>query len=296
LKATNARRQLRAILAGKDCIEPASLFDPISGRIAEQLGFECGLFGGSCASMTVLASPDIALVTMTEVVEQIRRIARSCSVPIIVDADHGYGNALSVMRTIEDLEAAGASGISIEDTLLPMPFGGYGPQPDAKLVSIEETVGKLRAALAARQDDSLVIMGRTIVPSTASTQDLVNRCKAYAETGVDGIFLVLTQTREQLEAVAANVKVPIVVGGYTPELDDPAYLASQGARLYFQKHDPLLASIRAVYDTMAAQRQRRFPGISAEDAALARRVVRTEGYEDWAEKFLSSAAPREKWR
>lgn len=295
MNATQARRRLRTLLAGSQCIEPASLFDPISGRIAEELGFECGLFGGSCASMTVLAAPDIALVTLSEVVEQVHRITRSCSLPVMVDADHGYGNALSVMRTVEELEAAGAAGITIEDTLLPMPFGGY-TNDASRIISVEETVGKLRAAIAARQDDGLVIMGRTIVASNASAAELADRVAAYAETGVDGIFLVLTQTREQLESVAGRVSIPIVVGGYSPELSDPAYLADHGVRMYFQRHDPLIASIRAVYDTMAAQRKGQHFDVSPENAELLKRVARAEKYDDWAESFLSSAAPREKWR
>lgn len=292
----DARRRLRALLAGHQCLEPASVFDPISGKIAESLGFECGLFGGSCASMAVLAAPDLALITLTEVAEQVRRITRSCALPVIVDADHGYGNALSVMRTVQELEAVGAAGITIEDTLLPMPFGGYDGAPGAKLVSVQETVGKLRAAIAARQDESLVIMGRTIVASNVSTQDLVERIEIYEATGVDAIFLVLTQTREQLESVAANVRVPLVMGGYTPELADPAYLAAHGVRLYFQRHDPFIASVRAIYDTMAAQRQGARLEARPQDAELIKQVVGAEDYTRWSESFLSVSEPREKWR
>lgn len=293
MRAARARRQLRALLAGDRCLTPASVFDPASARIADELGFECGLFGGSSASLAVLAAPDIALVTLTEVVEQVHRITRSCSVPIIVDADHGYGNALGVMRTVEELETIGVAGITIEDTLFPMPFGGY---RDGKLVSKAEAVGKLRAALAARDDEGLVIMGRTIVPSVASTAELVDRVKAYADTGVDAMFLVLTQHRAQLEAVASAVSIPLVLGGYAAELADRSYLAGLGVRLVFQAHDPLVASIRAMYDTMRAARAVEAPVPPPPTGDLMQRIVRAASYEARTQAYLADDLPREKWR
>src|SRR6201993_5354595 len=116
------REKLRSVLAGASCIHPGSVYDAISIRIAEALGFEIGMFGGSVASLAVLGDPDITLITLTELAEQMRRMSRAASLPVLVDADHGYGNALNVRRTIEDLETAGAAGLTIEDTLLPPAF------------------------------------------------------------------------------------------------------------------------------------------------------------------------------
>src|SRR5512141_2213662 len=101
------RERFRAVLSGEKCVHPGSVFDPISARIAEDLGFEIGMFAGSIASFTVLGAPDLVVLTLTEFAEQIRRITRAGTLPLLVDADHGYGNALSVMRTVEELEAAG---------------------------------------------------------------------------------------------------------------------------------------------------------------------------------------------
>src|SRR3954471_14377324 len=151
------RDALRAILAGSACIRPGSVYDAISIRIAEDLGFEAGMFGGSVASLAVLGDPDITLITLSELAEQMRRMSRAGSLPVLVDADHGYGNALNVRRTVEELEAAGAAGLTIEDTLLPAAFG----EPKAQLISADEGTGKVRAALSARQDPALVIVGRT---------------------------------------------------------------------------------------------------------------------------------------
>ena len=149
---TDRRRRFRAILAGDRCVHPGSVFDPISARIAEDLGFEVGMFAGSIASLTVLGAPDLIVLTLTEFADQAYRINRAGNLPLLVDADHGYGNALNVKRTVEELETAGVGGMSIEDTELPTPFGTTKP----RLISIDEGVGKMKAALAGRQDPALV--------------------------------------------------------------------------------------------------------------------------------------------
>src|SRR6266851_7809012 len=151
------RKQYRRILEGSICVHPASVFDAMSARMAESLGFEVGMFAGSIASGTVLGAPDLVVLTLTEFADQIRRIARGSDLPIMVDGDHGYGNALNVMRTVEELETSGVAALTIEDTVLPAPFRGH----DEGLVSTDEMVGKLRAGVSERQEPSLVIIGRT---------------------------------------------------------------------------------------------------------------------------------------
>src|SRR6201986_4772231 len=131
---TDRRRRFRAILKGDRCYHPASVFDPLSARIAQDLGFEIGMFAGSTASLTVLGAPDLIVLTLSEFAGQAYRINRAGGLPLMVDADHGYGNALNVKRTVEELETAGACGLSIEDTLLPPPFGAT----ETRLIPIEE--------------------------------------------------------------------------------------------------------------------------------------------------------------
>ena len=138
---TNRRERFRATLERGRCIHPASVYDPISARIAEDLGFEAGMLAGSVASLAVLGAPDIVLLTLTEFAGQAYRINRAGNLPLLVDADHGYGNALNVKRTVEELEAAGVVGLTIEDTLLPTPYGATG----TRLIPIEEAAGKMRA-------------------------------------------------------------------------------------------------------------------------------------------------------
>ena len=171
------REAFRNVLRGDRCVHPASVFDPISARIAEDLGFEVGMFAGSVASLTILGGPDIILITLTEFAEQAYRICRAGRLSLLVDADHGYGNALNAMRTVEELESAGVSALTIEDTALPVRYGS----PKASLISIEEAAAKLRAAVRARQDPGLVIVGRCQALSISTTEDAVERAKAYAQ-------------------------------------------------------------------------------------------------------------------
>src|SRR6478736_4473538 len=142
---TDRRNRFRALLAGGRCVHPGSVFDPISARIAEDLGFEIGMFAGSVASLTVLGAPDLIVLTLSEFAQQALRINRAGNLPLLVDADHGYGNALNVKRTVEELETAGVAALTIEDTLLPRP---YGPSGKPSLIPVEEGIGKMRAALA----------------------------------------------------------------------------------------------------------------------------------------------------
>src|SRR6476469_786073 len=158
------REKLRSILSGGTCVHPGSVYDAISIRIAEDLGFPLGMFGGSVASLAVLGDPDITLITLTELAEQMRRMSRAAALPVLVDADHGYGDALNVRRTVQELDAAGAGGLTIEDTLLPQTFG----EAKTQLIPLEEGVGKMKAAVDGRSDPTLVILARTAAASLTS--------------------------------------------------------------------------------------------------------------------------------
>ncbi len=245
------RETLRSILKGSSCVRPGSVYDAISIRIAEDLGFEVGMFGGSVASLAVLGDPDIALITLTELAEQMRRMSRAAALPVLVDADHGYGNALNVRRTVQELETAGAAGLTIEDTLLPLAFG----EAKTQLISLEEGVGKMKAALDGRGDPSLVIMARTGALSVTSLEDAMLRAKAYEATGVDALFFTGVRTPAELEAIAAATRLPIVLGGAPEEMTALDYLATQRVRIALQGHAPVAASTQAVYETLKALRE-----------------------------------------
>jgi carboxyvinyl-carboxyphosphonate phosphorylmutase len=244
------REALRSILNGSSCIRPGSVYDATSIRIAEDLGFELGMFGGSVASLAVLGDPDIALITLTELSEQMRRMSRAAPLPVLVDADHGYGNALNVRRTVQELEAAGAAGLTIEDTRLPQAFG----QVKTQLISLDEGVGKMKAALDGRGDPSLVIIGRTGAVSISGLEDAIARAKAYEAAGVDALFFTGIKDRGELEAISAATKLPLVLGGAPEEMTAPDYLGSQRVRIALQGHAPFAAATQAVYDILKALR------------------------------------------
>jgi carboxyvinyl-carboxyphosphonate phosphorylmutase len=243
------RYGLRAILSGDRCMRPGSVYDAISVRIAEDLGFEVGMFGGSAASLAILGDPDLALITLSELTEQMRRMSRAGSLPVLVDADHGYGNALNVRRTVEELEAAGAAGLTIEDTLLPAAFGEARPQ----LISAEEGVGKVKAALSARQDPALVIVGRTGAASITSLDDAIARAKSYEAAGVDALMFTGLKSRAELQAAAAATTLPIVFGNPTDDMDWD-FLSAQRVRIAIQGHAPISAATAAVHATLKAVR------------------------------------------
>src|ERR1700720_2020171 len=202
---TERRERFRAILSGTRCVHPGSVYDAISARIAEDLGFEVGMFSGSIGSMSVLGAPDLVVLTLTEFAGQANRICRAGKLALLVDADHGYGNALNVRRTV-----AGICAMSIEDTVLPRPYGANGKP---SLSSVEEGVGKMKAALSARQDKNLVIAGRTSALAIANVDEAIKRAKAYEAAGVDAIFLAGGVTVASIEAVSAEIKIPLITGG-----------------------------------------------------------------------------------
>jgi len=245
------REALRSILSGSACVRPGSVYDAISIRIAEDIGFEVGMFGGSVASLAVLGDPDIALITLTELAEQMRRMSRAAALPVLVDADHGYGNAMNVRRTVQELEAAGAAGLTIEDTLLPQAYGQAKPQ----LISLEEGVGKMKAALDGRGDPSLVIVARTGAASITSLEDTIVRARAYEATGVDALFFTGIKTKSELEAIAAATTLPIVLGGAPEAMNAQDYLRSVRVRIALQGHAPIAAATQAVYETLKALRE-----------------------------------------
>lgn len=283
---TERRERLRAIIAGPRCIYPGSVFDPISARIAEDLGFEAGMFAGSIASFTVLGAPDIIVLTLTEFAQQAYRINRAGKLPLLVDADHGYGNALNVKRTVEELETAGVAALTIEDTALPTPHGASA----ATLIPIAEGVGKMKAALAGRQDKQLVIVGRTSAMAMTGIEDAIARMKAYEAAGVDMLFLVGVKTRAQLDAVAATVKLPLFLGSAGAELYDLDYLSARNVRVCLQGHMPFMAAVNAVHETLKALRAGTPPsdlkGLASPE--LMKQVTRQADYAKWSKEFLNA--------
>ena len=275
------RAQFRALLASSACYHTASVFDPMSARIAADLGFEVGILGGSVASLQVLAAPDFALITLSEFVEQATRIGRVARLPVIADADHGYGNALNVMRTVVELERAGVAALTLEDTLLPAQFG----RKSTDLIGVDEGVGKIRAALEARVDPDLAIIARTHA-GVLEVDEVIRRTQAYQEAGADGICMVGVRDFEHLEVIAQNLSVPLMLVSYgNPSLRDDARLASLGVRIVVDGHAAYFAAIKATYDCLREQ-----CGIAASDlnaTELTHKYTQPEDYIVWAREYMN---------
>ena len=287
MRFQSRRKKFRSVLNGDRCVYPGSVFDPISARIAEDIGFEIGMFAGSIASFVVLGAPDVIVLTLTEFAQQAQRINRATELPLMVDADHGYGNALNVRRTVEELEMAGVSGMSIEDTELPQPFGSVGR---TKLLSLSEGIGKMKAALDARTDPNLAIAGRTSAPGASGIDDAVERAVAYEKVGVDAIFLVGIKTKEDLEKVSNAIQLPIILGGGGgPEMLDIDYLSSKNVRICLQGHQPFSAAVKAIYHTMKSLREGTPPGDleGIASSELMKTVTRDKHYTDMFAKYLN---------
>jgi len=223
-------------------------------------------------------------LTQTEFAQQALRMGRASDLPLFADADHGYGNALNVKRTVEELEFAGLAGLSIEDTELPQRFGSGG---EPSLLSIEEGVGKMRAAVEGRSDLTMVIAGRTSAAQLTSVDDAIERSQAYVKAGVDAIFLVGVPSRAVLEEIAGEIDVPLLLGGGAKEMRDPKWLAGQGVRFLLRGHQTFSASVQAIYETMKALRDGVEPEVVQGTASpeLLKAVTRAGDYahqsKDW---------------
>jgi carboxyvinyl-carboxyphosphonate phosphorylmutase len=241
--STGALRLREAMASGKATLA-APIFDPVSARIAEMRDWRICKLSGSVAKGAELALPDdVALTNISDLVDICRRILRAADVSIIVDADDGGGSALGVHRTVRELEACGVAAIEIEDNAVPR-YYGEAESRHSLLIPIEEQVGRLRAAVAARRDDSTMLVARTSTMRDVSPEEGLKRIAAYAETGVDAINLTGLDHggrdgREDVEAVHAITDLPIFALGLSIELQrDEAFLAANGVRIMYVRGFP----------------------------------------------------------
>ena len=296
MNPTQRREQLRAILAGDRCVRAVHVVDPIEARIAEDLGFQVGILGGSMASATVLAAPDLAVLTLTEFVDQVRRICRATSsISQLVTAENGYGNALNVMRSVEELENAGVSGLTIDDSMVPPTFG---KPKSVELISLEEAVAKMKAALAARQDPSLVIAGRTNALRTMGLEETIRRAEAFERAGVDMLYMggipslapgAAIANQQEVASLHAAIRLPWMMGRFMSDPADDEFLGANGVRIVQQGQIAFLASVKAVHDTLKALRD----GVSPRDLQpqlapqeLIAQITRAPDYERWVGDYL----------
>lgn len=246
--------RLRQLLRGDRLVVAPGAYDALSARIIADCGFEVIYVTGAGVSRS-LGFPDVGLVTLSEMAERVRQIARMVEVPVLTDADTGYGNAINVRRTVQELEQAGAAGLHLEDQVTPKRCGHY----DGKgLIPVEEMLGKLRAALDARMDQDFVIIARTDARALDGLDAAIERANRYAETGVDAVFVAAPHSRQELQRIAAEVRAPVMInmfeGGRTPYTSN-AEIEGMGFRLLILSTAAQMAACRAIKEVMSALRR-----------------------------------------
>lgn len=211
--------RLRNLIEREEILMCPGTYDPLMAKLIKRMGFEAMYMTGAGVSHSTLAMPDLGLTTMTEMVQRAGQLADACELPIICDADTGYGNALNVMRTVREYERAGVAGIHIEDQEMPKRCGHF---MGKSLIEKDEMVGKLKAALDARHDEDFVIIARTDARTAVGFDDALDRAHAYAEAGADVIFFESPRSVEELAAVPKAISKPVLANmvetGLTPLL------------------------------------------------------------------------------
>ncbi len=242
----SAAATFRKTLQSGSSILSAGVYDCVSAICAERAGFTSVSISGAAVAASALGYPDVGLLTLTESVIQARHIARSVDIPVLVDADTGYGNALNVMRTVREFEDAGLAGLSIEDQTFPKRCGHY---DGLSLIAAPDMAVKVRAACEARRDQDFVIMARTDARSVEGLDAAIDRACRYAEAGADMIFVESLADEDEMRKVVAQVPRPLKInmleGGKTPR-PPFAHLFSIGFRLVNYSGLLQRAAIRAM--------------------------------------------------
>jgi methylisocitrate lyase len=225
------------------------VFNPLVARLAERLGFQAVYLSGAALSAS-MALPDIGLVTLTEFVEEARRITAATRLPLLCDADTGFGEALNVERTVRLFEAAGVAGIHLEDQVLPKRCGHLSGK---HLVAPEEMAAKVRAAAAARRNPEFVIVARTDARGVAGFEDAVARARLYMEAGADAIFPEALETADEFRIFAREIQAPLLANmtefGKSPNLDLAA-LAALGYRMALYPVTAFRSALKAARETL----------------------------------------------
>ncbi|MDR1796321.1 MAG: isocitrate lyase/PEP mutase family protein [Clostridiales Family XIII bacterium] len=215
------REELRKKLAAKEILVVPGAHDALSARIVERCGFGAVYMTGYGQAASALGRPDIGLLSMTEMLDRARKMVSAVGIPVVADADTGFGNAITLMRTLEEYEAAGVAAIQFEDQVMPKRCGHMAGR---KVVPMEQMVGKIKAAVAARRDPDLCIIARTDARTSLGIEEAIRRAQAYEAAGADILFVESVESAEEMALVNESLTKPtlanMVEGGRTPLLPD----------------------------------------------------------------------------
>jgi 2-methylisocitrate lyase-like PEP mutase family enzyme len=245
-------RRLRELLVGDDIIMAPGAYDCLSARLIEAAGFPVVYMTGFGTAAAYLGQPDVGLLGMSEMVDQARRIVEAVQVPVIADADTGYGNPINVIRTVHAYEDAGVAGIHIEDQITPKRCGHM---EGKQLIPAAEMVEKVRAAVAARRSPDFAIIARTDARAVEGVERALDRARRYREAGADILFIEAPETEHDIEAIATSLRgMPLLFnwaeGGRTPPIS-LGRLRELGFRIVIFPIGALLIAARAIADLLA---------------------------------------------
>jgi carboxyvinyl-carboxyphosphonate phosphorylmutase len=261
---------LRSLLAGPEPLVAPGAYDALSARLVEQAGFDVVYMTGFGTTASLIGRPDVGLLSGTEMVDNARRIVSAVDVPVIADADTGYGNAVNVLRTVQMFEQAGVAGLQLEDQVAPKKCGHMSGKA---VIETAEMVGKLSAAVAARRDPDLVLIARTDAVAVSGVADAIARGRAYAEAGADVLFVEAPTSEDDIARIAGELRgvAPLVFnwaeGGRTPGLP-LSRIAELGFSLVIYPIGTLLAAtagMRALLGTLRADGVPSLAGLPAFD-------------------------------
>ena len=248
-------QRIREAVADDTVLMPG-LYDALTARIAARLGFDVVFISGYSVSATRLGEPDFGFLTQTEMVDAARTVCRVSTAPVIVDADTGYGNAVNVLRTVRELQDAGAAGVFLEDQVWPKKCGHMAGK---RVVESAEHAAKIRAAVDARGERDLFVVARTDARQPLGLEDAIERCLAYKEAGADALFVEAPESIEELELVAQALPGPLVANmvehGVTPHLSR-SELRDLGFALIVCPLAALYAAARAATDVLTELRDK----------------------------------------
>jgi methylisocitrate lyase len=248
-------RLIQNALAGQGQLIMPGVYDALSAKIAARAGFEVIFITGYSLSATLLGEPDFGLLTQTEVVTAAQRICAVVETPVIVDADTGYGNAVNVMRTVQDLIRAGAAGMFLEDQVWPKRCGHM---KGKQVISLDEQLKKLKAAIEAKKNNDFFIVARTDSRQALGLSEALARGKAFKEAGADAVFIEAPETKDEMREIAKQVPGPLVANmlerGVTP-LMGPNELHDLGFDLVVWPLAPLYSVAKSLTDVYTTLRR-----------------------------------------
>ena len=243
----NATRIHRLLTHQRTLMFPG-VYDALGAKLVENAGFPLTFISGYSVAASHLGLPDFGYLTQTEMVAVAKRVCGSVTIPVIIDADTGYGNALNVIRTVNELIDAGAAGMFLEDQVWPKRCGHM---KGKRVIPVEEQVQKLRAAVDTRRDRDFFVVARTDARQVHDLDDAIQRCRRYKEAGADALFVEAPNSREELARIAAELPPPLVAnmleGGVTPLLTQEE-LGQLGFQLVVCPLTALYASAKAMQD------------------------------------------------